>query len=285
LLKKESSSLTFAGSDLVSDAQNSTERLDAATIGQLATLFALCLPAVGFISRYVALLTIPRVDVAGQATIATGESIPSLAALGLEWMAAPLLATIIAMLLLGRPFTLSYNTSPLTRTVFFSKHAIVTVINYAIMGAMLVIGFFVATPILWPAAIVGLSASVLFRYLSKHDYLSFQYLWVVVVVVSMIGAIMGGLLDTQFPTGKVTFLGSTSLVAGEFVVLGSTATQTYLLPCDQSKPLISVNNQQVSTIQYRPFSHSGAFRSFYHVLTTGGASLLGAKNNCPQPRH
>jgi hypothetical protein len=248
-------------------------------IAQLVTLVAIVLPAIGFISRYLALAFIPRARIPGIASIASGESVATLAAIGAQWSALPAVVGLFCVWIgyrSGHKFRRAASCR--TRSQLIGTLAVVALI-FVVMLIFAVLYEPAAVIMAFTGeSVVGVEVGSF----AEIDKFSVKHLSIVIATLSIFATLSGGLFQTQLPTGKVSFSSSVAMSSGFYVILGSNSSQTFLLPCNSIKSLLSVNSQQIVRITYVVPKRTKASIGLLTLLHSNGLSPLGAGNACPR---
>ena len=92
--------------------------------------------------------------------------------------------------------------------------------------------------------------------------------------------VIGGLFLVHLSSGYVTISKGAGLQSGNYSIIGTSGSLTYLLPCNTHRPMVSVNTDDLASIRYYKhepsFVADSLFRTFTHHPFTWGVTF-----SCP----
>ena len=265
----ETLSLSSASSPVLDPGQAETTNapVSVATIGQLAAIAAVLLPATGITIRLIAFSFEPRLTTA-TIDLAAAAPIASVTLLGLWAAALPFGLVLVAIVLARFP-------GALVRPRKWGWRA---ELPWFIFGAILLVFAPVSVLVIAPIAF-EMSNRIVLRLRGRKGL---AQVWPVLLPTFVAAVLIGGFGLVHLSSGYVTILKGDGVPSGSYSIVGASGSVTYLLPCRSDGTLIAINTADVESIKFykHPPGITGE-QSLFTWAVEGRPFAVGVTYSCP----
>jgi hypothetical protein len=242
-------------------------------LGQLVALGAVLLPAIGTAVRVVAFEFVPTRCVAA-IDIAIAAPLGSLAALGLQAVLPTVLLMaafqgVLWLRIRGRKRGKKADLTPVPKFAWWTLIIVASVLSFFLVS--------------WPhvlAIIPAFPATYLLVKATENHQLRFARAWIPVVVMAVVLAVVAGLTEVGFQSGRVVLEPGTGLPTSGYSIAGVAADSTYLIPCSKPGNIVSVNTSRINSVIF--FRRRTVPQpTLFEMVFRGQPSHAGVQDSCP----
>jgi hypothetical protein len=241
--------------------------MSLSTAGQLLALSAALVPAVGYFAIGLSFHFNSRLARYDPLMLASFQSVPWLAAVG---GFTTLIAGVFALMMIVDGIQPSKK---LSRTL-----AVCLLVTFGLV----LLYYVVFVNLLLSLSVVAGAAILLavLRWVKRSGPVSFRRSWILAVILAAISMVSIGSFAISIPSGHVSFSRSSRVADGDYAIIGTSGSQTYLLPCKPNAPVISVNSQMIVSITYNVTRRNSSY-GLYQMIANGSWPPIGASTSCP----